>query len=651
MKKIIQTSLLLLALLLPATAFALDIEVNGIYYQTDGDKAMVTNQNYNTSTSWEASNYSGHVIIPATFYYNGMKYTVTKIGSYAFDGSGVTSVTIPNTVWLIGEGAFQGCTSLPGVTIPNSVTHIGSIAFSGCSGLTSVTIPNSVTFIGGSAFSTCSNLTSISIPNSVTFIGSSAFSFCSGLTKVNVSDIGAWCNIDFDDYESNPLSYAHHLYLNGSEVTDLMIPNSVTSIGDNAFYGCSGLTSVTIPNSVTSIGYDAFYGCSGLASVTIPNSVTHIGDNAFSGCTSLSNIVVANDNPNYDSRNNCNAIIETASNKLIAGCKNTVIPNLVTSIDNGAFSGCSSLTSIDIPNSVTSIGAYAFYGCSGLTSIDIPNSVTSIGYDAFSGCTSLNDVYSNISDPSVITMGSSVFYRDPANYVNRTLHVPIGSVASYQADSKWSRYFGSIVEMDPILTTSIELNETEIEVTEGETVQLTATVLPEDATDKTVTWASSDESVASVDENGLVTAVAPGAATITAMANDGSNLSASCNITVLQGFVLAESIQLNVTTVGLNEGASLQLTATVLPEECDNKNLTWSSNNPSIATVDSNGLVTTHGVGTATITAITTDGSNLSTTCTVTLLPVGVKGDVNGDNNISIADVAALIDMLLSGSN
>ena len=152
------------------------------------------------------------------------------------------------------------------LVIPESVTSIGGCAFSGCSGLTSVSIPESVTSIGSSAFSGCSGLTSLTIPNSVTSIGGYAFSGCSGLTSVHITDLAAWCNISFGD---NPLSYAHHLFLNGEEVTDLTIPESVTSIGSSAFWGCSGLTSLTIPNSVTSIGNYAFGGCSGLTSVKV----------------------------------------------------------------------------------------------------------------------------------------------------------------------------------------------------------------------------------------------------------------------------------------------------------------------------------------------------------------------------------------------
>ena len=196
--------------------------------------------------------------------------SVTTIGRYAFyKCSGLTSVTIPSSVTTIDEGAFSRCSGLTSVIIPNSVTSIGGYAFSWCSGLTSVTIPSSVTSIGGSAFYDCSGLTSITIPESVTSIGGSAFAYCSGLTSVYITDLTAWCNISFSNSPANPLCYAPHLFLNGEDVKNLVIPNSVTNISDYAFYGCSGLTSVTIPNSVTSIGSSVFKGCSGLTSITI----------------------------------------------------------------------------------------------------------------------------------------------------------------------------------------------------------------------------------------------------------------------------------------------------------------------------------------------------------------------------------------------
>ena len=218
-----------------------------------------------------------------------------------------------------------------------------------------------------------------------------------------------------------------HTFLDG--VGTITFSDDVTSIGYEAFYYCTGLTSITIPNSVKSIGYEAFSGCTGLTSITIPNSVTDIVYGAFSGCDGLTSIIVESGNTIYDSRNNCNAIIETATNTLIQGCNTTVIPNSVTSIEDETFKGCTGLTSITIPNSVTSIGDYAFNGCTGLTSITIgnsvtriggwafmdcmgltsitiPNSVTDIGYRAFAGCTGLT----SITIPnSVTSIGDGAF--------------------------------------------------------------------------------------------------------------------------------------------------------------------------------------------------------------------------------------------------
>ncbi len=333
----------------------------------------------------------------------------------------LSAYTIKEGTKWIGNSAFENFSSMTSVIIPNSVTSIGYLAFSGCRSLTSVTIPNSVTSIGEYAFSGCSSLTSIEIPNSVTSIGEDAFSNVLNIAYNGTATGAPWGAKCINGYFDGYLVYSDESKTNiaGCSVSaiEIVIPNTVTSIGNNAFKGCSNLTSVTIPNSVTSIGEDAFYNCSSLTSVTIPNSVTSIGDYAFDGCRNLTSVTIGNS-------------VTSIGDGAFYGCSSltsVTIPNSVTSIGDDAFRDCSSLTSVTIPNSVTSIGERAFYHCSSLTSVTIPNSVTSIGYLAFSGCSGL----ASVTIPNSVTSIGEMAFQKCSSLTSITIPYRVKSIGEY----------------------------------------------------------------------------------------------------------------------------------------------------------------------------------------------------------------------------
>ena len=298
-------------------------------------------------------------------YANGEITGFTEYGRDQYDSGKLTSINIPSKIdgekiISVGEEAFRDYNRLTNVAIPNSVTSIGVDAFFHCSSMTNIVIPDSVTSIGSSAFGYCNGLTSVMIGNGVENIGINAFQGCSNLTNVYISDLLSWCKISFADFYANPLCVAQNLYLNGELVTDLVVPEGVTSIRNYAFYSYDGLMSVTISNGVTSIGESAFRECNSLTNVTISDSVTSIGDSAFADCSGLTSVTIGNN---------------------------------VISIGGYAFKNCDKLTSVTIESQVTSIGESAFYGCRRLTSLTVPDSVTSIGRDAFNYCNELTSVY------------------------------------------------------------------------------------------------------------------------------------------------------------------------------------------------------------------------------------------------------------------
>ena len=479
--------------------------------------------------------------------------SVTSIGIYALESLKVQNIEIPNSVTELAEGvfydcssltsvklsnaltninnrAFENCTSLQSIEIPALVTSIGSDAFLYCNSLESISvaagnavydsredcnaiiqtsdntllvgckntvIPNTITTIGRGAFKHCIGLTTVDMPNSVTFIGNGAFEGCTALESVKLSN--TLHTIDYIAFKGcsalkeielpSTLTFLGNWAFERSALQSIEIPSSVKLLRDGVFFDCSSLTSVELPNTLTTISTRVFDSCISLQSIEIPASVTSIGVDVFYNCNSLESISVAAGNAVYDSREGCNAIIQTSDNTMLVGCKNTVIPNTVTSIGGSAFRGCTGLTAVDIPNSVTYIGKNAFEGCSALESVNLSNTLETIDQWAFKQCPLLTKItlpnslevinewafestaLKNIVIPSSVnTIAPSAFLwvhplesmtmlaatppsTNSGNPIEqcgnmKTIYVPVGAAEAYNV-APWNTY--NVVEMDDMV--------------------------------------------------------------------------------------------------------------------------------------------------------------------------------------------------------
>ena len=369
----------------------------------------------------QTSNYDFSAVSPSgdTLYYKinpgGTTVSVVAPNFINYEYCDWNGYTCPTDTLLIPASVSNGLTSY-------SVTSIGVCAFNACTSLSSVTIPNSITTIGDYAFFGCTSLASVVIPDSVISIGYFAFSFVRHIVYYGLATGAPWGAISMNAFVDGGFVYADSTrtsllaYIGNSPV--VTIPNSVTSIGDYTFRGCTSLASVTIPSSVTSIGYGAFENCTSLASMTIPNSVTSIGGSTFYGCTSLASVTIPNSVTliGASTFHGCTSLASmTIPNSVTSigdfaffgtSLSSVTIPNSVTSIGHCAFQACTFLTSVTIPGPITSIGVGTFMHCINLTSVTISNSVSSIGEEAFSNCKSLTSV--TIPD-SVTSIGDHAF--------------------------------------------------------------------------------------------------------------------------------------------------------------------------------------------------------------------------------------------------
>ncbi len=468
-----------------------------IYFSIDCSTgtAQVVPQSNNYPYYTSSSRPTGDLVIPSSIDYEGHTYSVTAIGDNAFGFcDNLTRVTVPSGVTRIGSDAFSNCYRVTEVIVPEGVEEIGYEAFISCNKLSSFTIPQTVTSIGWAAFAACYELTSIVIPASVTSIGFGPFYSCYNLASITVDPNNAvydsrnGCNAIVRTSDNVLISGCNNTVIPNTvtaistnafaglqNLTQITIPSSVTTIGNQAFYS-SGLTSIDIPNGVTMIEESAFLNCNSLASVTFSNSITTLGNYSFQGCYALTSlvipdnitsigvsafgecgglnsIVVSSGNPNYDSRNNCNAIIEKSTNTLIAGGNNTVIPPDVTSLGKKVFFGCTR-TAITIPASVNFIDDYAFFACYQLGEIHMRGAV-----------------------PPALGNGD-VFFGVGTGI---PVYVPCGTVAAYQAASGWSN-FTNIQEEFPYTVTAASADDAmgTVEVTtvpscSNNTATLTAT--------------------------------------------------------------------------------------------------------------------------------------------------------------------------------
>ncbi len=570
--------------------------------------------------------------------------SVVRIGTNAFRGcSSLRSVEIPNSLKELPTGMFFDCTSLESVSIPEGITSIGANVFGNCYSLRDVTLPNTLTTIGDGMFANCVSLESIDIPTGVTVIGTNAFAGCLTLTSISVPN--------------TVKTIGQSAFKDCIALESIVLPDSILGMGYAAFSGCASLKTVNIPAGLTRLTNAVFSGCSSLESIEIPSTITELGDSVFSGCVSLKDITLPN------------SITEIGKEtfQYCSSLENITLPEDLKEIPIGLFRYCDSLKQVHVPNGVTNIEGYAFADCQSLESVSLPNTIVSgglaVGIFSNSPKVEVSVPAGSVAYNYMANLGNSVKYKvldsDRINLDKSEMTLNMGDEYTYNAlfsnynlisntDLTWSSSNPEIVSVDVngkitaleegdsviraehanglvgesnvkvedihIPLQSITLSYTEASIQKNQTLALRAMISPNNTTDsKALTWTSSDVNVATVSATGVVSARTPGKVTISARSETG--IVATCEVEVTSSI---ENVSLNLTAIVLDEGAEQNLRASINPiDTTDDKTLTWSSSNESVASVDSEGNVRAISKGYATIAVVATNGKRAECTITV----------------------------------
>ncbi len=648
--------------------------------------------------------------------------SITEIGSSAFRNSeklGRVLFMNPNDSKLtkILISTFRNCSSLDNVVLPNSVKSIGEYAFAGCTSLKKLQLSSSLTTIAQHAFENCTALPTLNMPDKVSTVDNYAFNNCTSLTTIVFSPALYKINqYSFANCTSLPtiqlpekLTFIDEFaFTNCTSLASAYLPESLGSIQNYAFSNDKSLKEISFPSQLQGIGAGCFLNCTGLQTVTFNTTLATmtVGADAFDGCTKLNRVNVkdlgslAHTNFNTENSNPLSLAHHLyQNNKELTTAK---VPEGTMYVNNYAFSGCTSLTEISLPSTIQYVNDNIFYNCTALTTVrckaemvppflgtDDPAKMNNVfskatlyvpedvvdDYKAddwwkrFSKITEIGDTSipgdvngdESVNTSDVVSVYTFIISGDASGISKKAADVNAnGEVNSADVVAIYNIIITGNISGQTAKVTSVSLNKTTLTLTSaGQTSQLTATVSPTNATNKSVTWTSSNTSVASVDANGLVTAKATGTATITATAADGSGKKATCTVTVsINTTVEVKYVSLNKTTLTLTStGQTSQLTPRISPTNATNKSVTWTSSNTSVATVDANGLVTAKATGTATITATAADGSGKKATCTVTVnievsefVVNGIKYSLTGNKTVKVAKDSYSGDIVIPSS-